>query len=63
VSYFLAQLKDIIDFLELLIGAEGARLLQESRDMGDPTGAKRRGGSPPAPRKSEQPGEEINTPV
>jgi hypothetical protein len=36
----LAVLKDIVDFLSLLIGAEGTRLLRDIEVTGDPTGAK-----------------------
>jgi hypothetical protein len=33
-------LKEIVDFLTLLIGVEGTRLLREIEVTGDPTGAK-----------------------
>jgi len=45
-------LKYNVDFLQLLIGAEGTRLLRVQRPRWDPAGAKRRGGSPDAPRKA-----------
>jgi hypothetical protein len=41
----MALLKLNVDFDPMVIGAEGARLLREKRVKGDPTGAKRRGGS------------------
>jgi len=37
--------KPIVEMAAKLIVAEGARLLREKRVKGDPTGAKRRGGS------------------
>jgi hypothetical protein len=38
----------------LLIGAEGAKTPAGVRGWGDPTGAKRRGGSPARPRKAKR---------
>jgi Fe-S cluster biogenesis protein NfuA len=45
-----------------LIGAEGAKTPAGSEVSGDPTGAKRRGGSRNLPAESEEPGASINRP-
>ena len=43
-----------VDFVTLLIGAEGAKTPAGERGRGDPAGAKRRGGSPDRPRKAKR---------
>ncbi|MGG1399627.1 hypothetical protein ABE288_17705 [Bacillus salipaludis] len=48
------MLKGIVDFLILLIGAEGAKTPAGVRARGDPAGAKRRGGSTARPRKAKR---------
>jgi hypothetical protein len=58
VFFLLAVLKDIIDFLTLLIGAEGTRLLRDLEVTGDPTGAEE---APGPPRGKRVPGAEINS--
>jgi hypothetical protein len=45
------MLKHIVDFLTMLIVAEGARLLREYRTGETPQALKRLGGSPERPRK------------
>ncbi|WP_256218326.1 hypothetical protein [Bacillus sp. MUM 116] len=39
IFYRLAVLKDIVDFLTLLIGAEGTKTSAGTQGRGDPTGA------------------------
>ena len=51
--------KEDLFFNTKLIGTEGTRLLREMRGMGDPAGARRRGGSLTA-RGKRVPGVEIN---
>jgi len=48
----LVELKVFIEST-LLIGAEGTKTPAGVRGRGDPTGAKRRGGSPARPRKAK----------
>jgi hypothetical protein len=47
-------LKVIVDFITMLTGAEGARLLREYGDGETPQALKRRGGSPDRPRKAKR---------
>jgi hypothetical protein len=53
VYFLLAVLKEIVDFVTLLICAEGARLLREDGAGETPQALKRRGGSPDRPRKAK----------
>jgi hypothetical protein len=53
-SKILAVLKVIVDLLNMLIGAEGARLLREDGAGETPQALKRRGGSPNRPRKAKR---------
>jgi hypothetical protein len=50
----MAVLKIIVDFVTMLIGAEGARLLREDGAGETPQALKRRGGSPDRPRKAKR---------
>ncbi|MDQ0197577.1 hypothetical protein J2S10_000682 [Neobacillus ginsengisoli] len=60
----MAVLKANVDFLQLLIGAEGARLLRDREVTGDPAGVlKRRGGSRTFTLGKRAPGAEINNQV
>jgi hypothetical protein len=52
--FILAVLKVNVDFVTLLIGAEGAKTPAGGRGRRDPAGAKRRGGSPDRPRKAKR---------
>lgn len=51
-----------VDYITLLIGAEGAQTPVGERGWGDPAGAKRRGGSPDR-REPLAPRAEINNQV
>jgi hypothetical protein len=48
------MLKIIVDFANMLIGAEDARLLREYGAGETPQALKRRGGSPERPRKAKR---------
>ena len=48
------MLKVIVDFITMLIGAEGARLLREYGAGETPQAHKRRGGSQDRPRKAKR---------
>jgi hypothetical protein len=59
-----AELKVIVDFATLLIGAEGAKNPAGVWGRGDPAGAKNAEEAPRAtPAESKAPGAEINRPV
>jgi hypothetical protein len=53
----------IVDFLHLLIGAEGTRLLRDREVAGDPAGAFSAEEAPEPPRGKRVPGAEINSHV
>ncbi|MDF2788466.1 MAG: hypothetical protein K0S80_1564 [Neobacillus sp.] len=58
-----ALLMGNIDFVTLLICAEGARLLQEDGTGGDPADALASRRLPEPPAESEAPGAQINRPI
>jgi hypothetical protein len=59
----LAVLKTNVDFLQLLIGEEDARLLRDEEVTGDPAGALSAEEAPGPPRGKRAAGTEINNQV